>query len=84
MSARDRGKANMAQHKVDDNFMMDFENWVLEHKWDARAGIPIGKDRHENEAWAEVMREALEFSDTTWAVYVAWVKAGGGDEWFQE
>ena len=76
-----------------DAFMMDFENWVLQHRWDARqcacaraggAGIPTGRERHKDALWAALMQEEIAFSDTTWAAYVAWVEAGGGDEWFQE
>ena len=66
-----------------DNFMMDFENWVLA-RWDSRQGIPTGPRRHENEAWAELMKSNLEDADTCWEEYVAWVAQGGGDEYFQE
>ena len=65
-----------------DNFMMDFENWVLS-KWDSRQGVPKGLRRYENDAWASLMKENLEDSDTTWSIYVSWVENGGGDEWFQ-
>ena len=65
-----------------DNFMMDFENWVLT-LWDRRQGVPKGLRRHENEAWAELMKTDLVDSDTTWSIYVSWVENGGGDEWFE-
>ena len=64
-------------------FMMDFENYVLS-KWDSRQGIPTGPRRYENEAWAELMKSHLEFSDSCWEDYVAWVSQGGGDEYFQD
>ncbi len=64
------------------SFMMDFENYVLT-LWDARNGIPTGPQRFEDEAWAALMKTQLEFSDTCWDEYVAWVRDGGGDEWFQ-
>ena len=64
------------------NFMMDFENYVLA-QWDSRQGIPTGLRRYENEAWAELMRSNLEYSDTTWEAYVEWVSQGGGDEYFR-
>ena len=67
-----------------DAFMMDFENWVLQHRWDARQGIPTGRERHKDALWAALMQEEIAFSDTTWGAYVAWVELGGGDEWFQE
>ena len=65
------------------NFMMDFENYVLS-KWDSRQGIPTGPRRYENEDWAELMKGNLEVSDSCWVDYVAWVSQGGGDEYFQE
>ena len=65
------------------NFMLDFENYVLS-KWDSRQGIPTGPRRHENKAWAELMKSNLEDSDTCWEAYVEWVGQGGGDEWFCE
>ncbi len=71
-----------AKRQYRDAFMMDFENYVLEY-WDARKGIPTGPGRFENEEWAALMKTHLEFSDTCWDEYVAWVRSGGGDEWFQ-
>ena len=76
-------KAAREQRRFYDAFMMDFENYVLRF-WDARNGIPSGPRRFENEEWATLMREHLEFSDTCWDDYVSWVETGGGDEWFQE
>ena len=71
------------RRKHRNNFMMDFENWVLGH-WDARQGIPTGPTRHGHAYWATHMQEHLRDSDTCWEEYVAWVESGGGDEWFRE
>ena len=35
------------------NFLMDLKNWVLQHRWDARIGIPCGPRRHGREAPAQ-------------------------------
>jgi hypothetical protein len=67
-----------------DNFMMDLENWVLEHRWDARIGIPCGRARHLDHLWGEVMREEMaDYPRRTYEEYCEWVESGGGDEWFQ-
>ena len=66
------------------NFLMDFENWCLEHRWDARKGIPTGPYRYENPEWAAMIIKECEFSDAVFEEYCEWCKAGGGDEWFQE
>ncbi len=75
--------AEAERRRYQDNFLMDFENYVL-REWDARGGIPTGPRRFENPNWAALMKSHLEFSDTCWDEYVAWVQQGGGDEWFQE
>ncbi len=74
--------AEAERRRYRDAFLMDFENYVL-HEWDSRWGIPTGPKRFENENWAALMKSHLEFSDTCWDEYVAWVQQGGGDEWFQ-
>ena len=67
------------------NFLMDLENWVLEHRWDCRIGIPCGRARHLDHLWGEVMRgEMADYPRRTYDQYCAWVDIGGGDEWFQE
>ena len=66
----------------DDNFMMDFENYCLKHHW--HKTIPTGTQRCENAEWAQMMREQCVDSDLDYDKYCAWVKQGGGDEWFQE
>ena len=70
---------------LNDDFMTDIENQILE-KWDARKGIPKGRRRFENAEWAELIKQNVypHHSDIDWYEYVEWVKAGGGDEWFQE
>ena len=70
---------------VNDDFMMDFENSVLENDWDARQGIPTGPRRYENPEWAKMIRSQVypHHSDVNWREYVSWVRGGGGDEWFQ-
>ena len=75
--------AEAERRRSRDAFLMDFENYVLRF-WYAYRGIPTGKTRFENENWAALMKSHLEFSDTCWDEYVAWVQQGGGDEWFQE
>ena len=66
------------------NFLMDLENWVLEHRWDARIGIPCGRARHLDHQWGEVMREEMaDYPRRTYEEYCEWVESGGGDEWFQ-
>jgi len=66
------------------NFLMDFENWCLEHRWDSRQGVPKGPRRYLHPQWAAMMRRECDNSDTTFAEYCEWVRHGGGDEWFQE
>ncbi len=73
---------SIEEQRAQNDFLMDFENYVLT-LWDARKGIPTGPHRFEDEAWAALMKTQLEFSDTCWDEYVAWVRSGGGDEWFQ-
>ena len=62
-------------------FLLDFENWCLQHCWHGE--IPKGPGRIENPEWAAMMRKECEESDTTFERYCAWVRQGGGDEWFQ-
>ena len=87
----------MVQHTQEqrdtNNFFMDLENWVLEHKWDTRIGIPCGRARHGRDAparsaldhmWGEVMREEMaDYPRRTYDQYCEWVEGGGGDEYFQ-
>ena len=65
--------------------MMDFEYDVL-RCWDARKGIPRGPRRFENQEWAALIKRHVypHHSDVDWFEYIAWVRDGGGDEWFQE
>ena len=66
------------------NFLMDLENWVLEHRWDARLGVPCGRLRHVDSLWGETMRiELLAYPRRCWADYREWVASGGGDDLFQ-
>ena len=66
------------------NFLMDLENWVLEHRWDARLGVPCGRLRHVDSLWGETMRcELLAYPRRCWDDYSDWVGRGGGDDWFQ-
>ena len=68
-----------------DAFLMDLENWVLQHRWDSRIGIPCGPRRHLDHLWGEVMKEELaEYPRKNWLEYCEWVQNGGGDEWFQD
>ena len=45
---------------------------------------PKGRRRFEDPAWAELMKEALADTNTSWETYTAWCQGGGGDEWFTE
>ena len=66
------------------NFFMDLENWLLEHRWDTRIGIPCGPRRHLDHLWGEVMVEEMaDYPRRTYEEYCEWVESGGGDEWFQ-
>ena len=69
------------ESRKDDNFLMDFENYALELYMKKP---PIGITRYKDKEWEMHMKAVIEDSDTTWDKYVVWVKAGGGDEWFQE
>ena len=45
---------------------------------------PKGRRRFEDPAWAELMKQALADTNTSWETYTAWCEGGGGDEWFTE
>ena len=67
-----------------DNYLMDFENMILENEWDATNGFPTGPRRFEKAEWAKTVRmhcfpnnPHVDFDE-----YVDWVSQGGGDEWF--
>ena len=67
------------------NFLMDLEHYVLQHRWDARIGIPCGPQRHLDHLWGQVMEEEMkDYPRRTYEEYCEWVESGGGDEWFQE
>ena len=73
-------KKTMADFR-ENAFLLDFENWCLQYCWHGE--IPKGPGRIENPEWAAMMRKECEESDTTFERYCAWVRQGGGDEWFQ-
>ena len=69
----------------DVNFWLDLENYVLQHKWDARCGVPCGPRRHLDDGWrAEMLVELEDYPRNSIEQYEAFVLAGHGDEWFQE
>jgi hypothetical protein len=85
----------MGAMKELDIFMMDVENEILT-AWDARQGIPKGPERCDDPAWAAHVKTCLVAwygggpsrreggrAEVSWAEYVAWVRAGGGDDQFQ-
>ena len=73
------------ERRYDQAFWLDLENWVLQHRWDARAGIPCGPRRHLDSAWRTIMLQELEdYPRNTIQEYEAFVLSGHGDEWFQE
>jgi hypothetical protein len=66
------------------SFLLDFETWVLQNRWDSRIGIPAGRHRHEDPLWRQVIQEELrDYPRKTWDQYVTFVLQGWGDEWFQ-
>ena len=64
------------------NFMMDFENSLLEG-W--LGPIPTGPLRYKHPEWGDLVRAnvAPHHSDVTFTDYMYWCELGGGDEWFQ-
>ena len=64
-----------------DDFLMDFENALLEN-W--RKEIPFGPRRFENDEWAKRVKASVypNHSDVDWVEYCLWVSEGNGDEWF--
>ena len=66
-----------------DSFLVDFENECLRDYGDE---WPKGKDRWKDPEWAKHIKSQVYpfHSDVDWHEYVAWVSAGGGDEWFVE
>ena len=66
------------------SFMMDFENECLRRNWDNSVKpYPRGPERYADLEWANMIKLQIQHNDVDWEKYVAWVKAGGGDEWFQ-
>ena len=65
------------------NFLMDFENSLLE-EW--TQPTPTGRRRYLDPEWAALVEKNVHphHSDVCWDDYVSWVSAGGGDDWFQE
>ena len=71
-----------------DAFMMDFENYCLEHCWSFfnKGQHPTENKRHEDPAWAAMIESNVypHRSDIDWHEYCEWVSRGFGDEWFQD
>lgn len=65
---------------VNDSFLLDFENWVLENRWEGE--FPTGPDRYLDPEWARVVKYECEHLDCSWPRYCAWVRLGGGDDPF--
>ena len=78
------------RRKPQDDFMMDFENAVLQdwnHTWwEEPRLIPKGVNRWKDKEWASLIQKNVypHHSDVNWHQYVTWVSEGGGDQWFQE
>ena len=73
------------ERRYEQAFWLDLENWVLQHRWDARIGIPCGPRRHLDTAWRTIMLQELEaYPRNTIEQYEAFVLSGQGDEWFLE
>ncbi len=64
-----------------DNYFMDVENWCLRHY--NTSILEERKDRASNLGWSRLIKDCLE-TWITYTEYEEWVKAGGGDQWFQE
>ena len=74
-----------SEQKMERAFWLDFENYVLQHHWDARVGVPCGPRRHLDTLWRQVVAEQLQdYPRRSLQDYEAHVLAGRGDEWFQE
>jgi len=72
------------QHFASDAFYMDFENSCLA-KWDnSKQEFPKGRHRYKDDGWAEHILSNVypHHSDIDWYEYIAWVRDGGGDDWF--
>ena len=69
-----------------DDFLMDFENACLADFTRETADYPKGPERYKDEEWAKYIKTQVypSHSDVDWTEYVAWVKAGMGDEWFTD
>ena len=73
--------ANMSFDRDENNFLLDFENWCLEHRWEG--DFPKGPRRYEHPEWAAMIRRELEdYPLRSFEHYAEWCRAGGGDEWF--
>ena len=71
-----------------DNFLMDFENTCLADytRDNPDTPYPKGPERYKDKEWAKYIKTQVypHHSDVDWTEYVAWVKAGMGDEWFTD
>ena len=71
-----------------DNFLMDFENACLADytRDNPDTPYPKGPERYKDKEWATYIKTQVypHHSDVDWTEYVAWVKAGMGDEWFTD
>ena len=73
------------ERRYEQAFWLDLENWALQHRWDARIGIPCGPRRHLDTAWRTIMLQELEaYPRNTIEQYEAFVLSGQGDDWFLE
>ena len=81
-------KAERDERRNLNNFLLDFENYALS-TWYALSfvafpHIPQGPTRVDNPAWSAHIQTELVDSGTTWEIYSAWVRNGGGDDCFFE
>jgi hypothetical protein len=65
-----------------DNFFMDTENWILEHKWKNKWSDLTGLKRLNNSEWIKLVYEHMDLPEINFELYKEWVTQGNGDEWF--
>ena len=73
----------MAEREGEHFNLTDYENWLVARYDSSRNGVPQGTERLTGPRWVSHVLEDLPKSEWTFSQYEAHVKAGFGDEWFQ-
>jgi hypothetical protein len=76
-----RNEENYFTHE-EDNFYMDTENWILQHKWKNKLSDLTGIKRLNNLEWINLIFEYIDLPEINFSKYKKWVIQGNGDEWF--